>query len=93
MSAKTSPEQLEEQIAAMQREIAALSELVRAIAEGNADTEDEGRIEKAKAMGKAAAAEIHEITDQVTEFVEKRPLQAAFLAFLLGTLIGSRGHR
>lgn len=35
----------------------------------------------------------HQIADAVTEFAEKRPLHAAFVAFIIGALIGSRGRR
>lgn len=75
MSAKPTSVELEQQIAAMQKEIAELNALVRSLVEEPEAAGEPGRMKTAKAMADSAVTEAHEIADRVTDFVEKRPMQ------------------
>lgn len=90
----------DDDIARLGAEIAEIRELLAALAGDRASGSDTGTgsgtgedRDHHHPFSDTAYRAAHQIADAVTEFAEKRPLHAAFVAFILGALIGSRGRR
>lgn len=73
----------------VERLAAAIEKLVARLETADAKPEDLGEM----ASGHRVKETINAMSEQITEYVETHPVRASVIAFLVGVLIASRGHR